>query len=163
MLTADDRFLVKLARAIHAARLDAVVVGNMASILHGASVLTQDVDILVRDTALNRTKLKKLATALGGAGPLKLSELADVERIYGTDIPVDVLFERLPGRLSFASVRSRSRPLAVAKDEVLLVASLADVIRSKEAAGRPKDRAALPALRDALAVQRARKALEGDE
>ena len=52
MLTADDRFLVKLARAIHAARLDAVVVGNMASILHGASVLTQDVDILVRDTAL---------------------------------------------------------------------------------------------------------------
>ncbi len=30
------------------------------------------------------------------------------------------------------------------------VASLADVIRSKEAAGRPRDRAALPALRELL-------------
>jgi hypothetical protein len=31
------------------------------------------------------------------------------------------------------------------------VASLADVIRSKEAAGRPRDRAASPALRELLA------------
>jgi hypothetical protein len=30
------------------------------------------------------------------------------------------------------------------------VASLADIIRSKEAAGRPKDQAALPALRATL-------------
>jgi hypothetical protein len=33
------------------------------------------------------------------------------------------------------------------------VASLADVIRSKEAAGRPRDRAALPALRELLSQQ----------
>jgi hypothetical protein len=34
------------------------------------------------------------------------------------------------------------------------VASLADVVRSKEAAGRARDRAALPALRELLARQR---------
>ena len=34
------------------------------------------------------------------------------------------------------------------------VASLADVIRSKEAADRPRDRAALPALRALLSSQR---------
>jgi hypothetical protein len=43
-------------------------------------------------------------------------------------------------------------------DERLLVADLADVIRSKRAAGRPKDRAVLPILRDTLAVK---KKLEG--
>jgi hypothetical protein len=36
-----------------------------------------------------------------------------------------------------------------------LVASLEDVIRSKEAAGRPKDLAQLPILRDTLRVRRA--------
>ncbi|MGZ8630844.1 MAG: hypothetical protein ACXWZF_07730 [Actinomycetota bacterium] len=35
------------------------------------------------------------------------------------------------------------------------VASLAVVIRSKEAAGRPRDRASLPALRELLSRRRA--------
>jgi hypothetical protein len=41
------------------------------------------------------------------------------------------------------------------------VASLADVIRSKEAAGRARDRAVLPALRELLARQRATRLAEG--
>jgi hypothetical protein len=40
--------------------------------------------------------------------------------------------------------------VAVAPDLTVKVASLADVIRSKEAAGREKDRAALPLLRRTL-------------
>ena len=39
-------------------------------------------------------------------------------------------------------------------EEQLAVAALADVIRSKEAADRPKDRAVLPILRDTMAVKR---------
>ena len=38
--------------------------------------------------------------------------------------------------------------------EKLIVASLEDVIRSKEAADRNKDRAVLPVLRDTLAVKK---------
>jgi hypothetical protein len=38
--------------------------------------------------------------------------------------------------------------------ETLTVAALGDVIRSKEAANRPKDRAVLPILRDTLAVKK---------
>jgi hypothetical protein len=140
-------------------RLDALVVGNTAGVLHGAAVMTNDVDLFVRDTKSGRVKLKKLAALLGGAGPMKLSELSDVERIYGAAVPVDVLFERIAGPLTFASVRSRARAIPVGA-EALVVASLGDVIRSKEAANRPKDRAALPALRAALVVQRAREALE---
>jgi hypothetical protein len=41
-------------------------------------------------------------------------------------------------------------------DVPVMVASLADVIRSKEAANRPKDRAALPVLRRILEQQRRR-------
>lgn len=71
-----------------------------------------------------------------------------------TRVPIDILYDQMAGGLKFASVRSRSHPEIVGA-EVLTVASLADVIRSKTAAGRPKDRAVLPVLRDTLRTRRA--------
>jgi hypothetical protein len=131
-----------------------VVVGNVASSLSGANVLTADVDLLVRNTPLNRKKLRAFAVAMGGAGPMRISDMAsDVQRIYGTDVPIDVIFDRIPGRLTFASVKSRARPHAFGT-EILRVAALADVLRSKQAAGRPKDLAVLPILRATLAARR---------
>ena len=64
MRSKDETFLYELAIALQNVGLEAIVVGNMASILNGAPVLTQDVDLLVRDTPLNRRKLKRLATEL---------------------------------------------------------------------------------------------------
>jgi hypothetical protein len=61
---------------------------------------------------------------------------------------------RLPGDLSFESLRSRSIAIDLA-GRIARVASLEDVIRSKEAAGRPKDYAQLPILRDTLRVKKA--------
>lgn len=151
----DEMFLSSLAGALRSVGLEAIVVGNVASALAGAPVLTQDVDLLVRDTPANRAKLKRLAAELGGVGPELISELASVERIYGTSAPIDVIYDRLIGSgLGFASVRSRAFRAPVGRD-VLLTASLVDVIRSKTAAGRPKDLAVLPVLRDVLAVRRA--------
>jgi hypothetical protein len=153
----DEIFLAKLSRALRKTNLEAIVVGNMASILNDAPVLTQDVDLLVRDTPLNRKKLKQLATALGGAGPGPVSGLTSTEHIYGADLPIDILYEKMAGRLKFASVKSRARVHVVGgKGEVLLVAALADVIKSKTAAGRPKDVAVLPILRETLRARRAR-------
>jgi hypothetical protein len=154
MVSKDDSFLGELAVCLRGANLDAVVVGNTASILSGAPVLTQDVDLLVRDTPANRKKLKRLAALLHATGPVLLSDLADVERIYGTRVPIDILYDRLPGKLAFASVRSRAR-FEPAGGDMLLVACLADVIASKVAAGRAKDKAALPILRSTLAARRA--------
>ena len=150
----DEGFLEALARRLRTDRIEAIVVGNVASILNGAHVLTQDVDLLVRDTPLNRKKLKALASAMGGAGPAYISGLTSTERIYGTDIPIDILYDRMIGGLTFASVRSRSHLEPVGK-ETLTVASLADIIKSKTAAGRAKDKAVLPILRDTLAVRNA--------
>ena len=151
---AHEAFLTALAAGLRDARLEAIVVGNMASILNGASVLTQDVDLLVRATPLNRKKLKRFATAMGGVGPEPITGLTSTERIYGTLVPIDILYDRMAGRLTFASVRSRAHPEIVGH-EMLIVASLADVIKSKTAAGRPKDKAVLPILRDTLDARRA--------
>ena len=151
MSSRDETFLEALAEALTETRLDAVIVGNTASVLHGAPVMTQDVDLLVRSTKVNRAKLDQLATRLGGARPQPVSELDSALRIHGTQVPIDILFDRLPGRLSFASVKSRSVRMA-AGHHLLTVASLTDVIRSKEAAGRDKDRASLPILRATLAT-----------
>lgn len=154
--SADERFLARLAVALQKTRLEAIVVGNMASILNDAPVLTQDVDLLVRDTKLNRKKLRRLAGELGGIGPDRLSGLTSTEHIYGADLPIDILYETMAGDLSFASVKSRARTQVVGKKgELLLVASLADIIKSKSAANRPKDRAVLPILHDTLAARRA--------
>ena len=147
----DEEFLAELASALSETKLDAVVVGNTASVLHGAPVMTQDVDLLVRDTKPNRAKLDRLAARLGGSKPQPISELANVVRIHGTLVPVDVLFDSIPGRLSFASVKSRASKMPAGRNS-LTVAALEDVIRSKEAASRDKDVAALPILRATLAT-----------
>ena len=139
----------KIAAGLRETKLEAIVVGNVASILNGAPVLTRDVDLLVRSTPLNHKKLRRFAEVLGGTGPLPITGLTSTERIYGLRVPIDVLYDRLAGKLTFASLRSRSRAAPV-RGETLTVACLADVIKSKTAAGRPKDKAVLPILRDVL-------------
>lgn len=151
----DERFLTSLAAALRTTKIEAIVVGNAASILNGAHILTQDVDLLVRDTPLNRKKLRQLATTLGGTGPAHVSGLTSTERIYGAAVPIDILYDQMIGGLKFASVKSRAHPELLGNNAVLTVAALADVIKSKTAAGRPKDKAVLPLLQDVLAVRRA--------
>ena len=136
------------------AKLDAVVIGNSASMLNGAPVTTQDVDLLIRDTKANRRKLAIFAEEIGGSSPRPVFELSNVESIEGgLAVPVEIHFDRIAGGLTFASVRSRAQSVPVG-DERLAVAALADVIRSKQAANRPKDRAVLPILRDTMAVKK---------
>jgi hypothetical protein len=154
----SEKTLIAFAKALRAVRLEAIVIGNSASMLNGAPVTTQDIDLLIRDTRLNRRKLARFAKAIGGAAPMPVSELRKVEWIEGDlAVPVEIRYDRISGGLMFSSIRSRAQLVAMG-DEKLVVAALADVIRSKKAANRPKDRAVLPILRDTLAVK---KRLEG--
>lgn len=121
--------------------------------LNGAPVTTQDIDLLIRDTALNRRRLARFAVEIGGNAPMPVSEPSRVEWIEGRlAVPVEIHYDRISGGLTFASLRSRAQAVSVG-GEKLLVATLADIIRSKEAADRPKDRAVLPILRDTLQVK----------
>ncbi|MFL5369797.1 MAG: hypothetical protein ACJ79M_20930 [Myxococcales bacterium] len=143
-----------MARALRVATLEAVVIGNSASMLNGAPVTTQDIDLLIRDTKLNRRKLARFAEEIGGSPPMPVSELSNVEWIEGDlRVPVEIHFDRISGGLTFSAVRARAQIVEVG-GEKLAVASLADVIRSKQAANRPKDRAVLPILRAAMAVKK---------
>jgi hypothetical protein len=150
----SEKTLAALARALRQARLEAIVIGNLASMLNGAPVTTQDIDLLIRDTRLNRRKLARFAEAIGGTAPVPVSELSKVEFIEGDlVVPVEIHYDRISGGLTFASLRARAELVPVG-GEKLRVAALADVIRSKTAANRPKDRAVLPILRDALALRK---------
>ena len=147
----DELFLEQLVKAVQKARLEAIIVGTVAASLQGAPILTQDVDLLVRDTKVNRKKLRVLCELLGAA-QTPISELSKGIMLTGAAFRVDVLFDRLSGGLTFASIKSRRREAIVGR-ATATVADLADVIASKEAAGRPKDLAQLPILRDTLKVR----------
>ncbi len=150
-MSPDEAFIITLLRALRQAGLEAIIVGNAGAALQGAPVTTQDVDLLIRDTAANRDKLLRLATELGTARPVEISEMTSTQRLIGAAWPIDILFETMSGGLHFASVRSRAKTIEIG-DVAATVASLEDIIRSKEAAGRAKDHATLPVLRDALRV-----------
>jgi hypothetical protein len=163
----DTGFLAALAKALRDLRLSAIVVGNVASILHDVPVMTTDVDLLVRDTMTNRRKkTEQLAAMLDGTTQPIMEQPGergwpgryDGVRIHNPIVPVDVLF-RIAG-VTFDAVRARASRKEVGGQR-LTVASLADVIKSKEAAGREKDVASLPILRSTLAAQRALKRRRG--
>ncbi len=150
-MSSDELFLEELLAALREVKLEAIIIGNTACILQGAPVLTQDVDLLVRNTPANLRKLERLAERLGAARPTELSELTFAKRILGAAVPIDVLLGKMAGGLRFETVRSRSVRISTGR-EVATVAALADVIRSKRAAGRRKDLAVLPLLEDTLKV-----------
>jgi hypothetical protein len=137
-------------------RLEGILVGTGAAILQGVPLLTEDLDVLVRDTRVVRQKLERLAEEMGGAWT-EISPLTGARRLVGLRAGVDVLFDRIAGNLRFESLRSRAVRIRVG-DDVVIAASLPDIIRSKTAADRPKDRAQLPMLKDTLRVQAAARA-----
>lgn len=153
-LSSDEEFLLRVLAALRTAGLEGLLVGATAAVLHGVPMLTQDIDVLVRDTPRNRAKIDAVGELLGAGRAVEISALSHVVRLVGARVPVDFLFDTMAGDLSFAAVRSRSVIMQLGP-ETAVVASLEDIIRSKEAAGRPKDLAALPIMRDTLRVKKA--------
>jgi len=156
-MSSDESFLHDVLAALDLVGLEAIVVGTVAGVLNGAPVMTQDLDLLVRDTPKNREKIGKLSAALRIAAPVEVSELSRALTLIGGALPIDILFDALPGGLGFEALRSRSSRVQIG-DVAATVAALGDVIASKEAAGRPKDLAQLLILRE---TQRVRRALAG--
>ena len=143
--------MAKVLAALHEAGLEAVIVGSVAALVQGAPVTTDDMDVLIRDTPRNRAKIKELEGRLGGRA-IEISPLSRAVRITTAEANLDVLFDLIPGNLDFNGLRSRAKNLTIGA-HVATVACLEDIIQSKTAAGRPKDLAQLPILKDTLRVQ----------
>jgi hypothetical protein len=143
-----------------------VVIGAVAAIAQGYPLPTEDIDVT---PARDPENLERLASALVELGaklrlpdgeglefPIEARLLAGNESWTLTTRfgPLDLVF--MPaGTGGYDDLRKAAIELELGAP--VLVAALADVIRSKEAAGRLKDRAQLPALRQTLEVIRERE------
>ena len=141
-----EPLLTEVARHLRDLHFDVVLIGNAAAALHGAPVTTVDFDFMFRKTAINLRKLKALAARLDATVLRPYYPASDMFRVVRDDDGLQVDFmAAIHGVRSFAGLRARAEEIIVG-GVPLLVASLADVIKSKKAARRPRDLAALEVL-----------------
>lgn len=138
--------LGEVARALDAAHLEAVLIGNAGAALQGAPVTTVDFDFLFRKTPRNLVKMKHVARLLKATILRPYYPVSDLYRIVRDDDGLQVdLMATVHGLRSFAGVRDRSTRIEIG-GAPLFVASLTDIIASKRAARRPRDLAVLETL-----------------
>jgi predicted nucleotidyltransferase len=141
--------LGEIGRRLQEIRLDAVLIGNAAAALQGAPVTTVDFDFLFRKTPRNLTKLKAFAKNLGATILRPYYPASGLYRVVRDDDGLQVDFmTTIHGIRSFEGMRDRASIIEVGGAR-LRVASLTDIIKSKRAAGRPRDLAVLPILETA--------------
>ncbi len=146
-----------------------VVIGGIGATLHGSPLPTRDTDICPEPGDLN---LERLAAALRemdarirapdaptglpftcDAAFLRQMKLLNLTTRFGD---LDLSFEPA-GTRGYEELAPRSVRYDLGEGVVVPVAALEDIIRSKEAANRDKDRQTLPTLRLLLEKQRSRR------
>ena len=151
------------ALALH--HVNYVLVGGLAATLYGSSALTNDADICPDRSPENLERLAATLTDVharlrSDADPEGVVFSPDAEFLRQVNVvnlttrfgDFDIAFHPA-GTGGYDDLAQRTIDMAI-DGTVVPVASLADVIRSKEAANRPKDRATLPilyALQDEIA------------
>ena len=139
-----------------------VLIGGLAALFHGSPFPTEDADIAPANDSDN---LARLAAALRELNARIRTEsdsegvafVCDARTLAGaqtwnlvTDAgDLDIAF-RPSGTDGYQDLH-RDATAEVLYDTTVEIASLADVIRSKQAANRPKDQRVLPTLREILA------------
>jgi hypothetical protein len=142
-----------------------ILIGGMAAVLHGDVGVTVDIDVVPERTDEN---LERLAEALRRLGARIRTEgepeglTFDCSAEFFVNMPPDAIVNMTTdagdldvtfcpsGTSGFSDLKRDAIDIEAADRLHILVASLADVVRSKEAAGREKDRLALPRLRRLL-------------
>ncbi len=155
----------RMLRVLEAAGVRFVLIGGMAAVLYGDVGVTIDLDVVPERSPDN---LRRLAGALGElSARIRTDGVAEglpfdcSAEFLGSLSPDAILnLTTAAGDLDLTFVPSGTRGYPDLKRQAVVVevgegvsatvAALADVIRSKEAAGREKDRAALPRLRRLL-------------
>ncbi len=153
MGTEQPRTIEALILTLVAEGVEFVVVGGMAGVLHGASIVTRDLDIVHHRTPPNVDRLLGVLgriEAVTRADPRRLRPSADwltgrghvlLDTLAG---PLDVLCE-LDGGRDYTWLLDRSESMPIGEVPVRVV-DLPTLIELKTLAGRPKDRLAIPVL-----------------
>jgi hypothetical protein len=141
-----EPLLAGVLSAMHAHRLEAILIGNAAAAIHGAPVTTVDFDFMFRETATNLRRLKAVARDLEGVILRPYYPASKLYRLTNDDRGLQVDFMPVvDGLRSFEGLRARAERMMLA-NQPLVIAALRDVIASKKAAGRPRDYAVMEIL-----------------
>ena len=144
--------------ALNSAEVDYVVIGGIAAVLHGSPLRTGDADVCPARTGDNLDRLAAALTALRAGIRTDKGDVvstswsgvlignAEMWNLTTSAGDLDVAF-RPAGTDGYEDLAPSAVTYELEGGVRVVVASLADVIRSKEAADRTKDREALPVLR----------------
>jgi hypothetical protein len=157
--------LPRILEVLHRNKVAYILIGGLAAVYHGSPFPTEDADITPE---MDRRNLDRLAAALRelnarirtDSEPSGLPFRCDGEALaaaktwnLATDAgDLDVTFKP-SGTSGYRDLR-RDATEAQLYGVSVRIASLGDVIRSKQAANRPKDQRTLPTLREMLAQRR---------
>lgn len=152
---------VALLDVLNHSGVDYVVIGGFAATAYGSPLPTTDVDVSPERSPANLARLSRALDVLEArvrvdGVPEGLPFAHSAESLAAVDVlnlvtrygELDLVM-RPAGEADFAALAGRALTVHV-HGVALPLAALADVIASKEAAGRPKDRQALPLLRELL-------------
>jgi hypothetical protein len=142
----------RLLQALVEEGVEFLIVGLAAAALQGAPAVTQDIDLWFRD--LSDPALRRALRRVGATYIPPSSRNPPL--IAGGDAGLFDVVVNMHGLGSFAQEARRALRIPIGAVEVRVL-PLARIIASKRATDRPKDRAILPALEDALRVLRSRK------
>ena len=158
--------LQEIVRVLEKHKIDYIIVGGVGNILHGANIVTKDIDVCPLTTLENFERLTialiELNANLRGAEDvpvpiapdlLKNMQVGTWATAYGD---LDILHTIPAGNkgkgIGYKDLLKRHVDSSVA-DLIVQVASLKDIVASKRFAGRPKDLAVLPELEELLRKQ----------
>ena len=129
--------------------IDFVLIGGFAAVVHGATSITQDIDICA---AITETEISKLRQALKDLHPVHRmnpsamhSFLTYPTNLQGTnnislktDLGILDILSQAPPAGTFAEIKSRAVEIPLYGHKCKVI-SLDDLIRVKEFMNRPKD------------------------
>lgn len=158
---------VPLLAALQRHGVDFIVVGAAAAITQGSPLPTYGLDVTPARDPQNIERIAAVLVELDaqlrtptGAVPFpvdaRMLSAAEAWTLDTNSGPLDLVFVP-PGTAGYDDLRRDSLRVELGTGTPVLVASLRDVIRMKEASNREKDRAQLPALRRTLEVIRRRE------
>jgi hypothetical protein len=160
--------LLRPLEAFEAHSVRYVVIGAIAAIAQGYPLTTHDLDVTPARDAENLERLSEALRELGARLRVRKGPAVEfpVDASFLTEATswtletrdgqwFDVIFEPA-GTAGYADLLDDAVRLDLGEGLVVAVASLRDIIRMKQASGRPKDLAQIPALIETLEQQRVR-------
>lgn len=144
----EIRFLHELVRH----KVDFMIIGLSAAALQGAPVVTQDIDLWFADLAN-----PQLTKALKKVKSIYVPPMGNNPPMFaGDDVKLFDIVTYVHGLGEYAQVKKQAIKISL-DDFKVSVLPLELIIKSKQAAGRTKDKLVLPVLKDVLKTIKSEK------